>query len=231
MPVRRPRPRPVLRPMGPEARLLDGEPSPLVLLAVASVDGVDRADDAGAGAQAAPGDPSAIGLALLRHLAAEALAVHPAAVRIGHDPAGRPVISGPPGAADLRCSVSHAGRVVAAAVALGCLVGVDVEPVDPRRADLATVGRFVDVGTQERLAAPPPTDRPRSVALAWTRLEAEAKGRGVAVDRLRGRVPGGVATELELAPSHVGTLWTDRVATVRRLDAPEEAGVQAPQTS
>ena len=56
--------------MGPEARLLDGEPSPLGLVAVASVDGVDRADDAGAGAQAAPGDPSAIGLALLRHLAA-----------------------------------------------------------------------------------------------------------------------------------------------------------------
>ena len=164
-----------------------------------------------------------MGRALLRRLAAEALAIPPDAVLLAHDPAGRPIVAAPAGA-DLRCSVTHAGGAVAAAVTIGCMVGVDVEPVDARRADLATVTRYLDVEEAERLAALPPAEQTRAAALAWTRLEAEAKGRGLALDRLRGRAPGGIATELELGPDHVGTLWTDREATIHRADIERTGG-------
>jgi phosphopantetheinyl transferase len=174
---------------------------------------VATADARGAG-WPSDGDVRAVAHALLRRVAAEALGCDPATIRIAHDRAGRPVLAGPPGAPGLRCSVSHAGAAAAAAVAFACGTGVDVEPVDPRRADLATVARFVDAAEGTRLASLPADQRPAALALAWTRLEAEAKGRGVALDRLRGRAPGGTAVELEVAPGHVGTLWTDRPAAV-----------------
>jgi 4'-phosphopantetheinyl transferase len=155
--------------------------------------------------------------ALLERLAGEALGCDPARVRLAHDPAGRPVVAEPSGAATLACSISHAGAVAAAAVAIGCRAGVDVEPVDPRRADLPTVSRYLDAPEAARLAGLGPDERPAALALAWTRLEAEAKGRGVALDRLRGRAATGTSLALDVAPGHVGTLWTDRAATVRQV--------------
>jgi hypothetical protein len=172
----------------------------LALIAVADLDGAD-ASEAGRG--------------LLRRLAAEALGCDPSVVGVASDPAGRPRIAHPPAGSALRCSVAHAGSLVVAVVGIGCAAGVDVEPVDPRRTDVATVLRYVDAATAAELAALDEDQRPRAAALAWTRLEAEAKGRGASIDRLRGRPGRGVAATLELGGGHVGTVWTDRPATVR----------------
>jgi 4'-phosphopantetheinyl transferase len=142
---------------------------------------------------------------LLRWLLAGQLGVPPAGVPLATDRSGRPApVASPSG--DLWWSLSHAGSRVVVAVAPGA-VGVDVEPVDPRRADLPTLARFLAPADLARITALPEGARPRQLALAWTRLEAEAKGRGVTLDALRGRARTGVLTELAVDDGHVASLW------------------------
>jgi hypothetical protein len=174
-------------------------------------------DEVSAGA-----DPREVARTLLRGLAARALACAPTAIHVTHDAAGRPRLTGPSGVDALRCTASHAGSLAAAAVARGCLVGIDIEPVDPSRADLPTVARFLHARSAAALGALDAMRRPAAVALAWTQLEAEAKGRGRALDQLRGRPRTGVSSDLVAGRRHVGSLWTDRPATVRQVVAPDE---------
>ena len=103
---------------------------------------------------------------------------------------------------------ADAGDLVAVAVASGFEVGIDVEPIDPRRADLATLGRFLAPSELAAILASPAGDRPVLAATAWTRLEAEAKGRGRSLDRLRGRERSGSLRSLDVGAGHVGSLWT-----------------------
>jgi phosphopantetheinyl transferase len=153
---------------------------------------------------------------LLRWLLARQLGVPPVDVPLATDRFGRPApVASPSG--DLWWTLSHAGSRVVVAVARPGAVGVDVEPVDPRRADLPTLARFLAPGELAGIAALPDGRRPRALALAWTRLEAEAKGRGVTLDALRGRARTGVLTELVVDDGHVASLWMAVAVPVVRV--------------
>ena len=106
--------------------------------------------------------------------------------------------------------------MVAVTGADGPPLGVDVEAVDPRRVDDDVVRRFLPSAAAARIAATSDDGgRAREVAVAWTRLEAEAKGRRRSLDALAGRDRTGSLVDLEVGPDHVATLWTDRPVEVR----------------
>jgi phosphopantetheinyl transferase len=116
-------------------------------------------------------------------------------------------------------SVSHAGSLVVVAVApAGNAVGVDVEPVDPRRTDLAVARRFFAPRDVDALETLDVVDQPRAFARVWTRLEAEAKGRRVTLDALRGRTRTGHLHEIDVDPDHVMSLWTAVPVALIRAD-------------
>jgi phosphopantetheinyl transferase len=162
--------------------------------------------------------------ALLRSMLGARLDRAPQDVRLAQDPEGRPrPIDQDP--AVLRWTLSHAGGLAVAAIAEAVDVGIDVEPIDPRRADLAVAARYLPRTTLSAISAMTVPDRPRAIALGWTRLEAEAKGRGIALDALRERERTGVMHDLDVGPAHVATLWTPVPVTILRTDRPLLASV------
>jgi hypothetical protein len=114
---------------------------------------------------------------------------------------------------DVRFSVAHTSGFGLVAISRSCEVGIDVERVDPARVDLAVARRFFGPEVAAGLAALPSDARTRPFLLAWTRLEAAAKGGGVGVDGMAHRPPGGVVVELALGPDFVGALWVDATET------------------
>jgi phosphopantetheinyl transferase len=162
--------------------------------------------------------------ALLRSMLATRLDRAPEHVRIAKDRAGRPRPTDHDQAV-LHWSLSHAGGLAVAAIAEGVDVGIDVEPIDPRRADLALAARYLSPTEVTAIVGSGPSDRPSAIALGWTRLEAEAKGRGVSLDTLRERERTGFPHDLAVGPAHVATLWTPVPVTVVRTDRPLLASV------
>jgi phosphopantetheinyl transferase len=162
--------------------------------------------------------------ALLRSMLGARLDRAPQDVRFARDRDGRPRPADR-GAASWRCSLSHAGGLAVAAIAEAVDVGIDVEPIDPRRADLAVAARYLSPTEVTAIVGSRPSDRPSAIALGWTRLEAEAKGRGIALDTLRERERTGFPHDLDVGPAHVATLWTPVPVTVVRTDRPLLASV------
>jgi phosphopantetheinyl transferase len=162
--------------------------------------------------------------ALLRSMLGARLDRAPQDVRLARDRDGRPRPADR-AAASRRCTLSHAGGLACAAIAEDVDVGIDVEPIDPRRADLAVAARYLPPTTVSDISAMTVPDRPRAIALGWTRLEAEAKGRGVSLDTLRERERTGVMHDLDVGPAHVATLWTPVPVTILRTDRPLLASV------
>jgi 4'-phosphopantetheinyl transferase len=153
---------------------------------------------------------------LLRWVLAARLGVAPADVPVRADRSCRPAAPRR-SSTGVRWSLSHAGAAAVVAVADGTTVGVDVEPVDPRRADAATLARFLPPAELAPINVLDEVARPRELALAWTRLEAEAKGRRVGLDGLRGRPRTGTFTELAVDDAHVASLWTPTPVAVVSL--------------
>lgn len=151
---------------------------------------------------------------LLREVVGARLGLDPAAVRFVAAPGGRPDLDHP--GVTLRCSLSHAGRLVAVAVADDADVGIDLEPIDPRRADPATVARYLPKRTMATIDGGEPPGRVRAIVLAWTALEAEAKGRSRSLDDLRGLERTGHLAELEVGIEHVASVWTAEPARIVR---------------
>ncbi|WP_063762763.1 4'-phosphopantetheinyl transferase family protein [Streptomyces sp. NRRL S-1448] len=112
------------------------------------------------------------GRGLLRQLLA-AVAPGPAGAEIVPDRRGKPWLHGHP---DLGISVSHSRGTLAAGVALGRAVGVDVQRPDP--AVRASFARRL-LGTHAgRLTALPPAVAAEEVAWVWTAQEACVKAAG-----------------------------------------------------
>lgn len=112
------------------------------------------------------------GRGLLRRLIA---AVHPAAdgAAITADGRGKPRVAGLPG---VGVSVSHSGGAVAAGIAVGRAIGVDLqEPADSVTAPFA---RRVLHAHADRVAALPPRRAAEEVAWVWTVQEACVKAGG-----------------------------------------------------
>lgn len=109
---------------------------------------------------------------LVRRLLGEYLDVAPSAVRITRQPCtgcggphGRPVVAGATG---VHFSLSHAGDLVAVALA-AVPVGVDVEQVPPPHVAGETAPTALHPGEPAELAALPEAARPAAFARCWTR--------------------------------------------------------------
>ncbi|WP_405782625.1 4'-phosphopantetheinyl transferase family protein [Streptomyces sp. NBC_00859] len=116
------------------------------------------------------------GRGLLRELLA---AVHPVAAGAGvtADTRGKPGLAGLP---DVGVSVSHSGGSVAAGVAVGRAVGVDLQ--HPAGCVPASLARRILHGHADRVAALSPERTAEEVAWVWTVQEAcvKASGAGLA---------------------------------------------------
>lgn len=143
-----------------------------------------------------------------RFVAGRALARRAVAAELGCDPrdvgltarcatcggAHGKVRVGGAGGGDLDLSISHAHRRVVVAVARGCSVGVDVEPIGPYE-DLAEAGAGVlDREERAALLALAPDARARAFFRYWTCKEAVLKATGyglaIAPAALRVTAPG-----------------------------------------
>jgi phosphopantetheinyl transferase len=107
--------------------------------------------------------------------------LYPAALtdwRLDQTVAGKPFVCGPGGAAGFQFSLSHAGGLVACAVA-SSPVGLDIEPLDQNFNIDELLPRVL--GTQElrQWGRWPCQDRVRRFLSYWTLKEALAKGLGV----------------------------------------------------
>ncbi|WP_377270168.1 4'-phosphopantetheinyl transferase family protein [Peterkaempfera sp. SMS 1(5)a] len=113
--------------------------------------------------------------ALLVGAAAELLGVVPSALRVDHEPAGRPVLGG--AGQGLRVSVSHGRGVIAVALGRSVAVGVDVEAVRPLRA-AALARRWFHPQEADWVAALPQDQRNTAYLWLWTQKEAVGKSLG-----------------------------------------------------
>jgi 4'-phosphopantetheinyl transferase len=155
---------------------------------------------------------------LRRVVLGEILGCRPEDVAFAARPGGRPRVVRPAGI-DVRTSLSHAGGMVALAVSIGSDIGIDIEAVDPRRTDLTVAARYFRRDELARLMELSAAAQPRAFAGAWTRLEAEAKGAGHALEAARRLPPSGVIRawavgEDEPGTDHVAALWMRQPATV-----------------
>jgi 4'-phosphopantetheinyl transferase len=92
---------------------------------------------------------------------------------------GRPELSVLPGLPPPRFNISHCAGMVAAAFTTGQDVGLDVEPLDRRCADL-TIARSYFAAAESRFIESQPEEEQRAAFLAfWTLKEAYIKARGM----------------------------------------------------
>ncbi|MGW5237381.1 4'-phosphopantetheinyl transferase family protein [Monashia sp. NPDC004114] len=119
--------------------------------------------------------------ASLRVILGDRLGLAPECLRFGREPCpecggpnGRPVLMDP--AASLHFSLSHAGGLVAVAVA-SAPVGIDVEPL-PGVEVVSAVLEMLHPRERDVVLAAPPTRRSAVFTRMWTRKEAFLKGVG-----------------------------------------------------
>ncbi len=203
---------------------LDGVPAAaLAALAPAEAGRAARIVDPGAARE------RAAARAALRAVLGGYLGCPPAEVPLAVEAGGRPFAPGGP-----RFSLSHAGGWVLLAVAASD-VGVDVEPLRPRRWG-PVAARFL--GSEGTAAVAAAADPEVAFLRAWCRLEAWAKARGSGI-RFGLEAPDGLfrdlgegtevedgprwfrVVDLEPAPGHVAALAVaapaTRLAWIRRL--------------
>lgn len=95
---------------------------------------------------------------------------------------GKPAITGPQAALDIRFNLTHTRGLVACAVCRGVDVGIDVEPVDRPGQPLELATRYFSLAEVRELGAQAAGDRPARFIELWTLKEAfiKAKGEGLA---------------------------------------------------
>jgi 4'-phosphopantetheinyl transferase len=129
--------------------------------------------------------------ALARVLIAPSIGLSPDAIRFdttcprcGADH-GKPRLGGDGGAVPVSFSLAHGGNRVVVAITDGAPVGVDVEPIR-RMSSVELLALSADVmtpGEQASYSVLPVAERPRAMAVTWTRKEAVLKvwGEGLSV--------------------------------------------------
>lgn len=209
------------------AALLRTCPTTLRVAVCTAADGARGLPPAEAAQAAALAHPDrrhgfALGRTAARALLAERLGVAPEAVPLSVAADGAPVVGAPAdGAGGLHVSIAHAGRgtaAVAAAAVADLPVGVDVEAIVPRRADLWR--RMLHADEHALLAAlGGPTDRAQT--LLWSLKEAVLKGQRtglragarsvrLALDGVDGEVsPAGTGTALSDVSGRWCVAWAD----------------------
>lgn len=113
---------------------------------------------------------------MLRRLLGLYLGIPAAALALDYGPAGKPRLSGP--AAGYEFNLSHGGNFALLGVSRRIPLGIDLEPLRPRRHLLDLAQRLFDRDTYSRLSRLPPRRRRLPFYLAWTELEARVKAGG-----------------------------------------------------
>lgn len=117
---------------------------------------------------------SVVARAALTYMVALRTGVDPAAVVLGHDERGRPLVKD----SALHVSIAHGGDFVACALS-GQRVGVDIECSDRPEGDDALARRVCTPVERQQLAELPPRLRKRALIRLWVRKEAVAKALGL----------------------------------------------------
>lgn len=102
----------------------------------------------------------------------------PASLRFTRGPRGKPALALDELCRDIRFNLSHSGEKAVIAVTTGLHVGVDVERVEQRRADMAVAERFFSRREVKVLQRLPESVRATGFFSCWTRKEAYIKARG-----------------------------------------------------
>jgi 4'-phosphopantetheinyl transferase len=148
------------------------------------------------------------GRCLLRRVLGRALGVEPATVELIDVDGEKPRLAGD---GDLDFNVSHGGDWVLIALARGCKVGVDVEPMYPSR-DVAAISAALGIAPSATV----------SFAQEWARLEARCKatGRGLTIPLDPDLADDVTVRDLVLAPDHAAAVaWTGGAARLTEHDA------------
>lgn len=141
----------------------------------------------------------------LRGLLGRYLELQPEALAFELGEHGKPRLAGPEPA--LEFNLSHSGELALIAVAAaGRPVGVDLEEVKPRGADLgALAARMLDPDEAAAIAAAPAAERPALFFPAWARHEARVKCGGGGIAEGAPEWPLRVA-ELDVGPAYAGAV-------------------------
>jgi len=160
---------------------------------------------------------------LLRVLLGRYLDVHPAGVRFGYGPRGKPFLASGDG---LRFNVSHSGGLALLAFAWRREVGVDVERVRPVPEAEDIARRYFSPWEAADLLRLPEGERAAAFFRCWTRKEAFVKATGDGLSRpLDGFdvtvAPGEPARVVRVAgePEVAGRFWIEDVSPGRGFAA------------
>lgn len=91
---------------------------------------------------------------------------------------GKPALDHESNARGIRFNLSHSGDMAVIAVTLGHEVGIDIERIEPGKADLAIAERYFSSREIATLRNLPAVDQEVAFFTCWTRKEAYIKGRG-----------------------------------------------------
>ena len=114
-----------------------------------------------------------LGRILLARCLAANFALSSAQLLLEIDAKGRPFLSSQP---EIQFSITHTGDLVAVAAGRGCSVGIDIEQVRARHADL--LRHVFDDTDRARFEQIAPEDRAQAFFQAWTGKEAYLKATG-----------------------------------------------------
>jgi 4'-phosphopantetheinyl transferase len=117
--------------------------------------------------------------AALRTVLANYTGIPPREIVFHTNQFGKPGISLPAEKAEIRFNLSHSGEMALIAVSAGGDVGVDVEMVDPERAEVEIACRYFSSREFTKFVYLPLPERPAAFFRCWTRKEAFIKGKGM----------------------------------------------------
>jgi 4'-phosphopantetheinyl transferase len=124
-------------------------------------------------------DHCVVARGVLRSLLGHYLQLSPAELRFRYNPQGKPSLDGAAAHGGLRFNLSHSGTLALYAIALDREVGIDIEKIDPSRADRSIAENFFSA--REVAALDGLTEDGawlQGFFQCWTRKEAFIKARG-----------------------------------------------------
>jgi len=148
---------------------------------------------------------------ILRELLGAYLAIPPANLEFHYGAQGKPALAESALAPLLQFNLSHSAGLAVYAFSRGRRLGVDVEHVRPRLAEMEIAQRYFAAAELAELQALAPQLRPEAFFLCWTRKEAYVKAHGAGLS-----LPLDSFT-VSLTPGHMaglqaadGELWSIR---------------------
>ncbi len=115
---------------------------------------------------------------LLRVILAHYLGFEPNQLLFCYNPYGKPALASPATDVKLCFNLTHSHGLALFAIARGREVGVDVERLEPDRAQQTIAERFFSPAEVKALRSLPPSLQPAAFFHCWTRKEAYIKARG-----------------------------------------------------